>query len=172
MEHLIKMANVATLVLGLWPNKRGLQGCGPRGSLGFTPHVPGSVGKYEGMNLHTPTATPTLGTRVPMNFRIFKGQLQGSKTQWLEKLFISLESSWNIDVQNGLTLFIWNLKHKLWPKEGVGVKLALWLLTIKSQESTRLPYVQWHATCLWKALNEGYNFALDLISIEGLHAKL
>jgi hypothetical protein len=24
----------------------------------------------------------------------------------------------------------------------------------------------------WKALDEGYNFALDLISIKGLHAKL
>jgi hypothetical protein len=24
----------------------------------------------------------------------------------------------------------------------------------------------------WKAFNEGYNFALDLIAIEGLHTKL
>jgi hypothetical protein len=28
------------------------------------------------------------------------------------------------------------------------------------------------ATYRWKALDEGYNFALDLISIKGLHAKL
>jgi hypothetical protein len=28
------------------------------------------------------------------------------------------------------------LKHKLWPKEGLGVKLAIWLSTTKSQEST------------------------------------
>jgi hypothetical protein len=28
------------------------------------------------------------------------------------------------------------------------------------------------ATNFWKALNEGYNFALDLISIKGLHTKL
>jgi hypothetical protein len=27
-------------------------------------------------------------------------------------------------------------------------------------------------TYCWKALNEGYNFALDLIPIEGLHTKL
>jgi hypothetical protein len=26
------------------------------------------------------------------------------------------------------------LKHKLWPKEGQQVKLAIWFLTIKSQE--------------------------------------
>jgi hypothetical protein len=25
------------------------------------------------------------------------------------------------------------LKHKLWPKEGLGVELAIWLLNIKSQ---------------------------------------
>jgi len=31
---------------------------------------------------------------------------------------------------------------------------------------------RWRATYYWKALDEGYNFALDLISIEGLHTKL
>jgi hypothetical protein len=34
------------------------------------------------------------------------------------------------------------LKHKLWPKEGSGVKLAVWLPTTKSQESPRYPYIQ------------------------------
>jgi hypothetical protein len=29
-----------------------------------------------------------------------------------------------------------HLKHKLWPKEGSGVKLAVWLPTIKNQDST------------------------------------
>jgi hypothetical protein len=31
---------------------------------------------------------------------------------------------------------------------------------------------RWRVTCNWKALNEGYNFDLDLISIGGLHTKL
>jgi hypothetical protein len=31
---------------------------------------------------------------------------------------------------------------------------------------------RWRATYRWKALNNGYNFALDLISIKGLHTKL
>jgi hypothetical protein len=31
---------------------------------------------------------------------------------------------------------------------------------------------KWHATYCWKALDKGYNFALDLISIGGLHTKL
>ncbi len=38
-----------------------------------------------------------------------------------------------------------HLKHKLWPKEGLGVKLTIWLPTTKSQESTHFPYVQ--VTC-------------------------
>jgi hypothetical protein len=35
-----------------------------------------------------------------------------------------------------------HLQHKLWSKEGLRVKLAVWLLTIKSQESTRSRCVQ------------------------------
>jgi hypothetical protein len=31
---------------------------------------------------------------------------------------------------------------------------------------------RWSATHRWKALNKGYNFALDFIAIEGLHMKL
>jgi hypothetical protein len=31
---------------------------------------------------------------------------------------------------------------------------------------------KWYVTYRWKALDEGYNFVLDLISIGGLHAKL
>jgi hypothetical protein len=35
-----------------------------------------------------------------------------------------------------------HLQHKLWSKEELGVKLAIWLLTIKSQESTQSRCVQ------------------------------
>jgi hypothetical protein len=38
-----------------------------------------------------------------------------------------------------------HLKHKLWPKERPGVKLAIWLPTTKSQESTRFTWLQ--TTC-------------------------
>jgi len=31
---------------------------------------------------------------------------------------------------------------------------------------------RWRATYQWKALDKGYNFVLDFISIEGLHTKL
>jgi hypothetical protein len=32
--------------------------------------------------------------------------------------------------------------------------------------------MQWHAPYCWKVPHKGYNFALHLISIEGLHTKL
>jgi hypothetical protein len=35
-----------------------------------------------------------------------------------------------------------HLKYKLWPKEGPGIKLAVWFLTTKSRESTQLPCLQ------------------------------
>jgi len=52
----------------------------------------------------------------------------------------------------------------------MGVKLVVWLSTTKSREFFHA--WKWRATYRWKALNKGYNFALDLISIRGLHAKL
>jgi hypothetical protein len=65
-----------------------------------------------------------------------------------------------------------HLKRKLWPKEGLGVKLAVWLPTIKSLESPHFLVCKCFVTYRWKAHNEGYNFALDLILIGGLYAKL
>jgi hypothetical protein len=38
-----------------------------------------------------------------------------------------------------------HLKHKSWPKERSGIKLAIWLPTIKSQELTQFPRIE--ATC-------------------------
>jgi len=89
------MCNVATLVFGLATKAKGLQGCGPRGSLGVTSHTRGSVGKCEGVNLHTlgdgvaPLLWPSvggeaqhlekLGLGVLRDSRMFKARQQGEK---------------------------------------------------------------------------------------------
>jgi len=65
-----------------------------------------------------------------------------------------------------------HLKHKLWPKERPGVKLAVWFPTTKSQELPWFPCVQVACDIPLKRSQWGYNFALDLISIRGLHTKL
>jgi hypothetical protein len=71
------------LNFGLTTKAKGLQGCGPRGSMGVTSHTPGSVGKCEGVNPHTPKATPTLGNGVPMDSQNFREQFQGLKLNGL-----------------------------------------------------------------------------------------
>jgi hypothetical protein len=92
--------DVATLALGSRPRQRELQGCGPKGSSGVKPkgspgakakrsprpkargspgvtsHTPGNVRKCEGVNFHTPKATPTLGDGVPVDSRNFRERLQ------------------------------------------------------------------------------------------------
>jgi hypothetical protein len=56
-----------------------MERCGPRLQPKNHIHIPKSVRKCEGMRLHTPKWTPTLGIKVPMESRIFKEQLEGSK---------------------------------------------------------------------------------------------
>jgi hypothetical protein len=65
-----------------------------------------------------------------------------------------------------------HLKHKLWPKEGLGVKLAIWLPTIKSRESPRFPCVQVACHISLESSWQAIQFFLDLISIGGLQTKL
>jgi hypothetical protein len=65
-----------------------------------------------------------------------------------------------------------HFKHKLWPKEGPRVKLAIWLWPLKVRNRPNFVAHRWHVACHWKALDERYNFAWNLISIQGLHAKL
>jgi len=57
---------------------KGLQGCEPRGVPGVTSHTPESARKCEGVNPHTPKATPTLGDGVPVDSRNFRERFEGS----------------------------------------------------------------------------------------------
>jgi len=75
------------LSFGLATKGKGFQGCGPRESPGVTSHTSGSVGKCEGVNLHTPKATPTLRDGVPVDSRNFREQFQGSKLNGLWRFF-------------------------------------------------------------------------------------
>jgi hypothetical protein len=49
---------------------------------------------------------------------------------------VSLERSWNVDIENGLALVVWTSAAQVMGKEGPGVKLTVWLPTTKSREST------------------------------------
>jgi len=122
---------------GLETKAKGLQGCEPRGSPGVTSHTPESVAKCEGVNPHTPKATPTLGDGVPVDSRDFRERFEGSK---LNGFWISLYHWKALETEMSKMsshCSFGHLKHKLWPKEGPGVELPVWLPTRKSRESTR-----------------------------------
>jgi hypothetical protein len=79
---------------------------------------------------------------VLWDFRNFRIRLQGSKHLALR---CSLYHWKAIKVQMSKMAShepFGHLQHKLWQKEGPGVKLAIWLLTSKSRESTRHQHVQ------------------------------
>jgi hypothetical protein len=120
-----KRRNVATLALGPKAKAKRLQGCGPRGSPGVTSHTPGNVKKCEGVNIHTPKATPTLGDGVSMDFRNFRERFQGSKLNGLWHSLYHWKALGTYMSKMGLHCSLGHLKYKLWPKEGPGVKLSV-----------------------------------------------
>ncbi len=92
------------------------------------PHFEGSV--------RSPLTLPKMGLESPPGFPKTQSSIARVKTPRLEVFFILLESSWSVDVQMASHESFGHLQHKLWSKEGSGVKLAFWLPTSKSQEST------------------------------------
>jgi len=62
-----------------------------------------------------------------------------------------------------------HLKHKLWPKERSRIFDSK---PLKVGNRPDFLTCMWCVTYHWKALDEGYNFALDIISIEGSNTKL
>jgi len=89
--------SVTTLALGSRPRQRVCKGVSqeearesrqrhckgasqedPGESHHILPRVLESVREYEGVNPHTPKATPTLGDGVPVDFQKFRERLQGS----------------------------------------------------------------------------------------------
>jgi hypothetical protein len=52
---------------------------------------------------------------------------------------------------------------------------SIWQFNIRPLKVNKHPNFlafRWRAIYCWKALNEGYNFILNIIAIRGLHAKL
>jgi hypothetical protein len=107
------------------------------------PHFEGSV--------RSPLTLPKMGLGSPLRLPNFQSVIAGAKTPCIEVFFIPLERSWSVDVQMASHEPFGHLKHKLWSKEGSGVKLAVWLPTTKSQESTQFRCVQVKCDTLLKS---------------------
>jgi hypothetical protein len=74
----------------------------------------------------------------------------------------------------GLHRSFGHLKHKWWPKERPGVEsnwqFDSWPQKVRNQPDSLM--CKRRARYRWKALDQGYNFALNLIAIGGLHKTL
>ncbi len=101
------------------------------------PGVLESVREYEGVNPHTPKATPTWGDGVPVDSQNFRERLQGSNLNVLWHSLYHWKALEALMSKMGSHCSFKHLKHKLWPKEGPGVELPVWLPITKSRESTQ-----------------------------------
>jgi hypothetical protein len=140
---------------------------------GVTLHAAESVGKCEGMNPHTSKRTSTLEVGVPMDSWIFRKQLEGVKTQWIErapyiigKLLERRCLKWTCMTH----LHIWNTSYG--QKKGWESNWQFDSRPLKVRNDLDFLVWRWRATYCWKDLDKGYNFAWDPISIRGLHKKL
>jgi hypothetical protein len=95
--------------------------------------------------LTLPSELPCWELKSQKDSQIFKARLQGSKLLALSNSLYHWKVIENWMSKIGSHYSFGHLKHKLWAKERSGVKLAVWLPTTKSQESTRFSCVQ--ATC-------------------------
>jgi hypothetical protein len=67
---------------------------------------------------------PKWGLGSPPGLPKFQSSIVGVRTPRIGAISISLESYWNVNVENGLAWAFGHLQHTLWQKERPGVKLA------------------------------------------------
>jgi hypothetical protein len=65
-----------------------------------------------------------------------------------------------------------HLQHKLWQKEGPGVKLVIWFPTTKSRELTQPQCVQVECNTPLESSQWKLQIALNLVPIRGLNKEL
>jgi hypothetical protein len=103
----------------------------------------------------------------------FQSSIVGVKTLRLETLFMSLESYWSLDVENGLAWAIWTSAAQVMAKrkgQESRWQFDFWPLKVKNRPNPGV--CRWSVTHRWKALNESYKFSSDLIRIRSFSKKL
>jgi hypothetical protein len=74
------------------------------------------------MNSHTPREFH-FGSWSSGGVPNLQRAIGGVKTQWLEKFFISMENSWNLNILNGLASPIWTFETQVMAKRRVGSQI-------------------------------------------------
>jgi hypothetical protein len=113
------------------------------------------------------------GNWSPNGLPNFQRVIARVKTHWIEKFFLSLENllerrcpKWACMTH----LSNWNISYA--QKKGRESNYQFDSRPLKVRNRPNLLTCRWCATYRWKALDEGYNFSSNLISIGGLRTKL
>jgi hypothetical protein len=101
--------NVIASILGFVTKARACKGAGQKWSPGITFHVHGSVRTWENELTHSQMGFHFESWSCD-GLPIFQRTILGVKIHWIENSIIPLESSWNLNVWNGLSWPIWVLK--------------------------------------------------------------
>jgi hypothetical protein len=140
-------------------------------------HSLGSARECEGMNPHTPKWTPILG--LPLweleslwNLEFSKSNLKGQNSLDWEFIYTIgnilrcrfLNWACMTHLRTYKTSYGW--------KNGQESKCQFDSRPLKVKNRPELHACRCSVTYSWKDFNEGYNFSLHLISIEGLQKKL
>jgi len=125
------------------------------------------------MDSHTPKWTFILGVGIPMESlwsrKFLENDLRGQNSlDW--KLHYIIENLLKLRCLKWAFMFHLSTYNTSYgQKKGRESKSQFDPLSLKVKNLLELHACRWHATYHWKALNEGYKFALNFISIEGLH---
>jgi hypothetical protein len=143
---------------GLATKAKGLQECGPRGSLGVTSHTPRSVRKCEEVNPHTPkTSESNLRSQNSMAcsfFYIIGNLLKHRCLKWFRIAHLD----------------IWNTSYGQKKGRESNCQFDSWPEKLGNRPESLV--CRQRAIYRWKALDKSYNFVLNRTSIRGLFAKL
>jgi len=129
------------------------------------------VKRCEGMNSH-PKGVPLWELESRWTPEVLEGNCRGQNSMDWKVLYINGKIlqcrylKWACIAH----LDLWNTSYGQKKGRESNWQFDSWPLKVRNRPDFRV--WRWCATYCWKALDKGYNFALNLISIRGLHAKL
>jgi hypothetical protein len=120
---------------------------------------------HFGLSVKVNPTFPKVGSWSPTRLSKIQSSIAGVKSLCIWVFLVSLERSWSVDVQNGLTLVIWTFAAQVMDKRKARSQTDSRPLKVRNRP---VPDVRsGSATWRWKALVEGYKFGLDLVPIGG-----
>ncbi len=121
---------------------------------------------HFGLSVKMKPTLPTVRTWSPPRLPKPQSSSSAVKKPRIKLFFISLERSWSVDVQNGLAWAIWTSAAQVMFERRDGSQTGS-LISRPLKVGNRLdPGVcRWSVKHRWKALEESYNFGLDLVPI-------